>query len=208
MNRIKLGDIEKYIDDSFKLTTGTEVSIYKYIDNKVLKIFNDESKAALCRLNEEGIIRLNELDLKTFNKPDDIVLDGLNIRGYTQKYLEETELDKNKIDFIAIKDDIKLLSENGFRFENIYYNYIPTDDGLYFADLTCLSYSKVVNSKLKDMYFKKNTETINKFLIGLLEFNRYRKDELTKLNQYCIDNHIDGFYGDYLDDNNQLKKCF
>ena len=208
MNRIKLGDIEKYIDDSLKISIGNEVTIYKYIDDKVLKIFNDDSKSALGRLNEEGIIRLSELDLKTFNKPQDIIFEGLNIRGYTENYLKETELDKNKIDFKAIKEDVKLLSENGFRIGNISYNYIPTNDGFYFTDLTCLSYSQVVNSKLKDMYCKQNIDTINKFLIGLLEFNRYRKDELTKVNQYCIDNHIDGFYGDYLDENKELKKCF
>ncbi|MBR6113277.1 MAG: hypothetical protein IKP79_02065 [Bacilli bacterium] len=212
MNRIKLGDISNYINDSFKLGEGKEVSVYKYEDDKVLKIFHDERKSALSRLSEEGIVKLTELDLKVFNKPIDTVVDGLDIRGYTEKYLEEKEINPELINYTNLKNDIITLSENGFKIDDIFYNYIFTEDGFYFSDLTSFNYTKTDNSFLKKMFYRKNMELINIFLIGLLEYDAYRKgssNEYTKTllaNQFRLENHIDDIYGEYI--GQELKKCF
>lgn len=141
MATINYNEISKYIYDDNMLGEGKEVMVYRYND-KVIKIFHNDRKTPIPRISDEGLIKLTEISLNCFNTPIDIVTMDNKIIGYTEKYLEEKEANFDNINFDLIKEDINILSENGFSIEDLFYNYIFTEDRLMFTDLTCYSYLK------------------------------------------------------------------
>ena len=200
---INYNEISNYIVNSNKIGEGKEVSVYRYYD-KVIKIFHNDRKTPIKRISDQGLIKLTELSLNCFNNPIDLIYDNENIIGYTEKYLEEKETSFDKIDFDLIKQDLYTLSENGFCIEDLFYNYIFTADKLVFNDLTCYSYLKTDVEFLKNQNLKKNTLIMNNFLIGLIEFDAFKKgetSEYTKIylaNEYRLEKCGDSFYGDYI----------
>lgn len=205
-NYINYSDIDSFIIDSNKIGSGKEVDVYRY-DLKVIKIFHKDRKSPIKRISYIGLEKLTTLDLNNFNTPIDlIVLDG-TIIGYTEKYLEEDEIDFSKIDFTGIKDDIYTLSQNGFCLDDICYNYIFASNGFYFNDMTSYTYINTNEEFLKNRFYKKNMDIINRFFIGLIEFSAFRKgssNEYTKMylaNMYFLKYCSDTYYGDIYSQN-------
>lgn len=203
-------DLNSYICKDNKIGEGKEVEVYQYQD-KVIKLFKKERKTTISRISDEGLLRLTHLKLHAFNTPIDIIYENGSIVGYTEKYLEEKEIDFNRIDFDLIKEDLFTLSENGFGIEDLFYNYIFTDTQLYFIDLTCYHYINTNVAFLKKQLFHKNIEIMNTFLIGLLLFHAFKKGakcEYTKIflaNQYRME-HCEGqFYGDWIKEEKHKK---
>ena len=136
MSKINYNEISKYTCDSNKIDEGKEVSVYYYGD-KVIKIFHQNRKTSIKRISDEVLIKLSNLSLNCFNTPIDIIYEEDRIVGYTEKYLEESEINFDLINFDLIKEDIYTLSEHGFGIEDLFYNYVFTVDKFYFNDLTC-----------------------------------------------------------------------
>ena len=209
--RIQYSEISNYIKDDNKLGEGKEVSVYYYLD-KVIKIFHTDRKIAIERISDAGLIKLTELPLDCFNTPIDLIYDGNTLVGYTEKYLEAKENNFDNIDYDAIKRDLYTLSENGFCIEDLFYNYIFTEDRLYFTDLTCYSYIKTDIEFLKNHNLKRNITTMNNFLIGLTLFDAFQKgmtNKYTKIylaNEYRLKNCGDMFYGDCIKKENKITK--
>lgn len=209
--RIQYSEISNYIKDDNKLGEGKEASVYYYLD-KVIKIFHTDRKTSIKRISDTGLMKLTELPLLCFNTPIDLIYDEDTIVGYTEKYLEEKENNFDNIDYDSIKQDLYTLSENGFCIEDLFYNYIFTEDKLYFTDLTCYSYIKTDVEFLKAQNLKRNTTTMNNFLIGLTLFDAFQKgmsNEYTKIylaNEYRLENCSDMFYGDFIKKENKITK--
>ena len=208
---IQYSEISNYIKEDNKLGEGKEASVYYYLD-KVIKIFHTDRKTSIKRISDTGLIKLTELPLLCFNTPIDLIYDKDILVGYTEKYLEEKENNFDNIDYDSIKQDLYTLSENGFCIEDLFYNYIFTEDKLYFTDLTCYSYIKTDVEFLKTQNLKRNTTTMNNFLIGLTLFDAFQKgmsNEYTKIylaNEYRLENCSDMFYGDFIKKENKITK--
>jgi hypothetical protein len=185
---------------------GKEVNVYKDGEN-VIKIFKDDRTSPFKKISKEGLIKLSELNLNHFNTPKDIIVDNENVIGYTEKFLDiNTQNEENKITLEildSLKEDLDTLSNNGFKIEDIFYNYTlsPT---LIFFDLTSFTYTNTTKEELINFYSKKNIMTMNTFLVGLTMFDAYKlgsKYELTKtfkINEYINQNLGDEYFGDYL----------
>lgn len=210
MASINYYELKSYINDNNKLAEGKEVKVYYYKD-KVIKIFHNDRKSSIPRVSDEGLIKLSELELNCFNTPIDIIYEDDKIIGYTEKFIKEQEIDFDLINFDLIKNDIIILSENGFCIEDLFYNYIFTDSKIVFIDLTSYSYLKINVEFIKKQCLKKNIVTMNNFLIGLLLFEAFRKDksnEYTKIylaNEYRLEHCEDIFYGDFIKEKNKHK---
>lgn len=211
MGKINYHDINRYITEDNKIGFGKEVSVYKY-DNKVIKIFHQERKTAIKRISDAGLEKLMEMSLNCFLVPLDIIYDKEKIIGYTEKFIEEKEPNFNNIDFDLIKEDLITLSDNGFTIEDLFYNYMFTNDKLYFNDLTSYNYIKTDVDFLKNQFLNKNIIIMNNFLIGLLLFDAFKKgknNEYTKMylaNEYRLENCSNIFYGDFLkEDKSKVK---
>lgn len=193
-----------------KIGEGKESICYDYKD-KVIKIFKENRTSPFKRISDEGLIKLSTLDLKHFNKPIDIIYDNDKIIGYTENKLvlddKNENIDENVLN--ELKEDIITLSYNGFKIEDIFYNY-TTLDNFKFYDLTSFGYINSTKKELHDMYYNKNIMTINTFLVGFLMFDAYRygsKYEIKKTfkaNEFINGNLGNEYYGDYL--KNDLKK--
>lgn len=207
MAYINYYELTKYIDENNKIGSGKETNVYNYQD-KVIKIFHENRKTSIPRISNEGLIQLTTLSLNCFNQPIDIIYKDKDIVGYTERFLEEKEVNFNLIDFDGIKKDIVTLSENGFCIEDLFYNYMFTEEGIRFIDLTSYRYLKTDNEFLKMRNLKKNMIVMNNFLIGLLHFNAFCKgasNEYTKIylaNEYRMQYCEDMFYGDLIQSKN------
>lgn len=187
-----------------KLSEGKESICYDYGD-KVIKIFKENRTSPFRKISDDGLIKLSNLDLIHFNKIIDIIYDNDKIVGYTEKKLEISD-ENDSIDEIVlteIKQDIITLSYNGFKIEDIFYNY-TTLDNFKFYDLTSFNYINSTKKELYDMFYKKNIMTINTFLVGFILFDAFKHGEkyelkkIYKANEF-INSHLGNeFYGDYL----------
>lgn len=210
MGKLNIEDIASYLKDDNILGTGKEVNVYNYND-KVIKIFHKERQSQLERLSDLGLIKLSSLDLTYFNKPIDIIYDNEDIIGYTEKKLTEEELNLDEIDFDGIKNDIITLSENGFTIQDLYYNYIFSNNNLYFIDLTSYKYIDTKEPFLKNFILKNNIKEVNIFLIGLIHFDAFKikgVNEYTKIflaNEYRNNNLKDNYYGDMIEKLNKKR---
>ncbi len=195
--------IKSFISEENVIGRGKEVTVYRY-HNKVIKIFHLKRLSDFKRISNEGLIKLTELDLKVFNKPIDIIYEEQQIVGYTEKYLEEEDVDVEVIDYEKIKEDLLCLSLQGFYLNDIFYNYIFSGGGVYFTDLTSYQYIHTEVDFLKKHIYKKNLELMNQFLVGLVLFDAFRKGcgyEFSKMylaSAYCQEHCQDIYYGDFL----------
>ncbi len=203
MAKLNYDHLLQYINEANKIGTGKEVDVYQYQD-KVIKLFHNERKTPIPRISDEGLIMLTKLELFCFNQPIDIIYQEDKIVGYTEMFLEEKEINVELIDFSDIKHDLITLSENGFCIEDLFYNYIFTDQKFVFNDLTSYHYLKTDIPFLKIQNLRKNTIIMNNFLIGFLLFDAFRKgmpNEYTKMylaNEYRKKHCGDTFYGDVI----------
>ena len=83
--------ISSYITEANMIGRGKEVTVYRYND-KVIKIFHLKRLSDFKRISNEGLIKLTELNLNVFNKPLDLIYENQQIVGYTERYLEEEEV--------------------------------------------------------------------------------------------------------------------
>ena len=199
MNKLDIKNIK--LDK--KIGEGKESICYDYGD-KVVKIFKEKRTSPFKRISDEGLIKLSTLDLKHFNKPIDIIYDNEKIMGYTEEKLKIEDVNNLSLEVLEeIKEDIITLSYNGFKLEDIFYNY-TSDSNFKFFDLTSFSYVNSSKKELLDFYYQKNIMTVNTFLVGLLLFEAYKHGssiEITKTfkaNEFINNNLNDGYYGDYL----------
>ena len=199
MNKLDIKNIK--LDK--KIGEGKESICYDYGD-KVVKIFKEKRTSPFKRISDEGLIKLSTLDLKHFNKPIDIIYDNEKIMGYTEEKLKIEDVNNLSLEVLEeIKEDIITLSYNGFKLEDIFYNY-TSDSNFKFFDLTSFSYVNSSKKELLDFYYQKNIMTVNTFLVGLLSFEAYKHGssiEITKTfkaNEFINNNLNDGYYGDYL----------
>ena len=199
MNKLDIKNIK--LDK--KIGEGKESTCYDYGD-KVIKIFKENRTSPFKRISDEGLIKLSTLDLKHFNKPIDIIYDNEKIMGYTEEKLKIEDVNNLSLEVLEeIKEDIITLSYNGFKLEDIFYNY-TSDSNFKFFDLTSFSYVNSSKKELLDFYYQKNIMTVNTFLVGLLSFEAYKHGssiEITKTfkaNEFINNNLNDEYYGDYL----------
>lgn len=199
MNKLDIKNIK--LDK--KIGEGKESICYDYGD-KVIKIFKENRTSPFKRISDEGLIKLSTLDLKHFNKPIDIIYDNEKIMGYTEEKLKIEDVNNLSLEVLEeIKEDIITLSYNGFKLEDIFYNY-TSDSNFKFFDLTSFSYVNSSKKELLDFYYQKNIMTVNTFLVGLLSFEAYKHGssiEITKTfkaNEFINNNLNDEYYGDYL----------
>ena len=199
MNKLDIKNIK--LDK--KIGEGKESICYDYGD-KVIKIFKENRTSPFKRISDEGLIKLSTLDLKHFNKPIDIIYDNEKIMGYTEEKLKIEDVNNLSLEVLEeIKEDIITLSYNGFKLEDIFYNY-TSDSNFKFFYLTSFSYVNSSKKELLDFYYQKNIMTVNTFLVGLLSFEAYKHGssiEITKTfkaNEFINNNLNDGYYGDYL----------
>lgn len=199
MNKLDIKNIK--LDK--KIGEGKESTCYDYGD-KVIKIFKENRTSPFKRISDEGLIKLSTLDLKHFNKPIDIIYDNEKIIGYTEEKLKIEDVNNLSLEVLEeIKEDIITLSYNGFKLEDIFYNY-TSDSNFKFFDLTSFSYVNSSKKELLDFYYQKNIMTVNTFLVGLLSFEAYKHGssiEITKTfkaNEFINNNLNDEYYGDYL----------
>lgn len=188
---------------------GKESICYDYGD-KVVKIFKKNRTSPFKRISDEGLIKLSTLDLKHFNRPIDIIYDNDKIIGYTENKLviddKNNTIDENVLN--ELKEDIITLSYNGFKIEDIFYNY-TTLDNFKFYDLTSFSYINSTKKELHDFYYKKNIMTINTFLVGVLLFDAYKHGEKYEFiktfnaNSFINENLNGEYYGDYIQKNSR-----
>ncbi len=103
-----------------------------------------------------------------------------------------------------IKEDIRILSDNGFQLEDFYYNYTFDGGNLTFFDLTCYKYLPVKNDYVRNFYYNKNIKMMNTFLVGLIYFGAFKhgeKNEYTKIykaNGFLDKNGVNEYIGDYI----------
>ena len=199
MNKLDIKNIK--LDK--KIGEGKESTCYDYGD-KVIKIFKENRTSPFKRISDEGLIKLSTLDLKHFNKPIDIIYDNEKIMGYTEEKLKIEDVNNLSLEVLEeIKEDIITLSYNGFKLEDIFYNY-TSDSNFKFFDLTSFSYVNSSKKELLDFYYQKNIMTVNTFLVGLLSFEAYKHGssiEITKTfkaNEFINNNLNDEYYCDYL----------
>ena len=211
MGKINYSEISKYINDENKIGEGKEVNVYRYND-EVIKIFHQERKTSIKKISDQGLEKLSELSLNCFITPNNLIIINGAIIGYTEYYLEEKEINFDNINYDLIKEDICILSENGFTIEDLFYNYIFTSDKLYFNDLTSYGYIKTDVEFLKKQFLTRNMVVMNNFLIGLTLFDAFRKgeaNEYTKMylaNEYRLEHCSDTYYGDYLKNESNKAK--
>lgn len=212
MKKINYEDIKDKINKENYISEGKQVKCYDFGD-KVIKIFHDEIKSQLPMIKIEGLEKISNLQLKHFNKPLDFIYDDNKLIGYTEKKLEINDFDIN-IDinyFINVLDEIKedviVLSNNGFQIEDLFYNYSFSKGNLVFFDLISYKYINVKNDYLKDFILKKNIYIINVFLCGLIYFSAFTKgmkSEYTKIykaNMYVREHIKEKFFSDYFKEN-------
>ena len=201
MNKIDYKEIEQYINEDNVIGKGKEVTCYDYGDS-VIKLFSSNRTSPYKLISIDGIIKLNILPLKYFNKPDELIVENGEVIGYTEDKLIKSEIDKDNIDYEGIKSDIICLSDNGFKIQDLYYNYIIHDGEFHFIDLTSYIYIPTEEEFLKRSFYKHNIKEMNIFLIGYLHFNAFQSNdgyEFTKIykaNEFRMQNCGDEFYGD------------
>ena len=213
-------EIKNYLNNNNYLSSGKEVEVYK-INNKVVKIFHKERKSDLERISAEGLERLTRLKLHCFNTPQVIIYDNNKVVGYTEDYIEDNYLNKELLrnNLELLYEDIINLSKNGFIINDIQYNYLSNNKDFKFIDMTSYNYYNIDNIRSeigKKTILKKilndNINTINIFLIGLLEYDAYHKGEhyeLTKTNKavvFNLENCKNLYYGEYIKQQNKNKK--
>lgn len=208
----------KYIDIKSKLldkiSSGKEVDCYE-MGNNIVKIFKENRESTLKRMSDEGLEKLSKLNLKHFNLPKEFIYDeNKNIVGYIEDKLEIKNYDKDyDLNYFIenlqeLKQDIIILSNNGYKMEDIMYNYTFNKGNITFFDLTSYEYMNIKNDYLKQYIYKNNIKMINTFLLGLTMFDAFKhgeKNELKKIyltNEYILNNSITNFVGDYIKDNN------
>lgn len=201
MNKIDYSEIKEYINEENIVGGGKEVTVYDYGD-KVIKIFANKRTSPYQLISIDGLIKLNSLPLQYFNKPDELIIKDGVVIGYTEDKLMKSELDKDNIDYEGIKADIIVLSDNGFKIQDLYYNYIIHDGEFHFIDLTSYLYIPTNEEFVKRSFYKHNIKEMNIFLIGYLHFGSFQTNEgyeftkIYKANEYRLKNCKDSFYGD------------
>lgn len=202
-------EIKNFCGPTSQLGSGKEAIVYRHQD-KVIKLFHQERKTTLPRISDQGLMALSEVTLNCFLTPKDLIVQDHKIIGYTEDFIVEKEIQPANIPFDEIKEDILTLNEHGFILEDIFYNYLFTDDRMFFNDLTCCRYIPIDNAFLKERFLQKNMETINIFLIGLTMFDAFhkgQKHEYTKIflaNDYRLKHCPNQFYGDILDEKRKI----
>lgn len=206
-------ECNEYINSENLIGHGKEGNTYR-ISNKVIKIFHKERKSPIPITSDEGLRKLTKLNLACFNNPIDVIEDNGKIIGTIENYIENQELTKEDIasSLDDLHEDIKVLSDNGFTIEDMYYNYTCSNGKLKFFDMTSYQY---INTKIPFMLeriYKKNIEIVNIFLTGYLMFDAFRKgntNEYTKIYKattYNQENIKDQFFGDYIrESKNEIK---
>lgn len=222
MKEINLNEISNLITSENYYDEGKEVKCYLNGD-EIIKIFHSDRKSGLPMISKDGFEKFMDLPLKHFNKPTAIIYDNDKIVGYKEKKLDFENFDINKLDinyFIEmlseIKEDIRILSDNGFQLEDLFYNYTFSSGNIIFYDFTSYKYVNAKNDHLKKYYYDKNIRLMNVFFVGLTLFDAFKigeKNEYTKIykaNEY-IDKYVKSeYFGDYLarniSENNMIFK--
>ena len=74
--------------------------------------------------------------------------------GYTEEKLKIEDVNNLSLEVLEeIKEDIITLSYNGFKLEDIFYNY-TSDSNFKFFDLTSFSYVNSSKKELLDFYYQ------------------------------------------------------
>ena len=217
---MELDKVIKNLKPDSIIGSGKEITAYKN-SNQVIKIFHKDRLSGLNLINFDGLKRLTTLNLNCFNNPKELIYKDNELVGYTEEYIEDTEINiealKKNLDLLH--EDIITLSNNGLIIGDIQYNYLSNNNTFKFTDMTSYSYINVDKIKsdtgkkfMLEKIYKDNINTINIFLIGLLEYGAYKKGEhyeLTKTNKAVMFNNEycqDIFYGDYLKQRNHKKR--
>ena len=160
MERIKLTDISDYINSKNIINESNGIKTYIYQDNKVLKIYDEDS---ITRITSDGLLKLDTLSLEVFLKPIDMIVDGLKIVGYTEKSLDRKENYPLLIDDDKLLTDISTLSLNGFRIDTNSIECIKTENCTYFSATSGLNYSNADRTLLKLKLTRDNLTSMTKY---------------------------------------------
>lgn len=198
-----------------KIEETTSKTRYQF-NSKIITVHNNGTN-----FTKRTIEELNLDKLCTFNLPLSLITNEEKIVGTIEENLPTTEFDLSNIDIIKmfnrlnlIKQDIEILSANNILLKNI--NFVYQNNDIIFTnilesiELTDMDY---------DITYTENIKTINKFLIGFLIYDLYKKDkritedDRIKVNKYNNTYCKDKYFGDVfkqifsIDDNDlKLKK--
>lgn len=228
MDNINLEEIELYLNEKTYLNSGRETQIY-FLDNEIYKLFYDNPNYTLERLNDNELRYLASLDLKAFNNIIGFIEkeenDQVTIKGYKEKYLEHEQFqiehlysDKKLYNLIVsldnIKDDIKLMSENGFVIRNIENDYFYKDGKITFNDMTSyIRHNNISSKEYKDL-LKSNYKTMSIFLIGLIIYNGHKNkngiedDVISSVSKYYEKYCKDKYFGDVFKEMYSIDKDY
>lgn len=208
MKKLNINDIKSKLNEENIIGEGKEAIVYDDSD-RVIKILKENRTSPFETMSIEGLERLSELDLKHFNTPIDLIFEGGELKGYTEKKLEIKDIESLSMQVLdELKYDVNVLSMNGYKMNDILYNY-TSDNNFQFYDLTSYTYTNTNSDYLKNFYYQKNIFEINKFLVGVLKFGAYKHGEgyeLTKSYkaiEYINENVKDQYYGDYIKNENK-----
>lgn len=227
MDNVNLEEIEIFLNEKTYLASGKEGKVYR-LNDEVVKIFYDETNSSFERLDDNRLRLLASLELKAFNNINGFVEKCVNgqkiIVGCKERYLEHEDFqiehiysgDKRYNLFASlddIKDDIKLLSSNGFIILEIENDYFYKNGKLSFSDMTSYMQEDVNSKEYKDL-LKRNYRVVSLFLIGLLIYNGHKDkngledDMIISVNKYYEKNCKDRYFGDVLKEMCSIEKDY
>lgn len=217
MDNVNLEEIEIFLNDETYLASGKEGNVYR-LGNEVVKIFYEENNDSFERLDDNRLRLLASLNLKAFNNINGFVESCKNgikkIVGSKEKYLEHEQFQIEHLysnekrynlfeSLDDIKDDIKLLSSNGFIILEIDNDYFYKDGRISFSDMTSYMQEDVKGREYKEL-LKRNYRVVSLFLIGLLIYNGHKDknglddDMIPRVKKYYEKNSKDRYFGDVL----------
>ncbi len=202
--KITIDDLPIEIDDkeleSRYLDEGNESTVYEYY-NVVLKIYKKFCNKD--RLTKEEVEFLRRIRTKRILLPANIIYDqDHSFIGYTLKQILSYSLKsicrmkvKNlKKELELIREDIRILSENGISLEDFHYDNLLFDGNIYLIDP---GNYKVVEGTKEEIY-KENIKLFNTFFLRDILFRIIRLTKAQKANLEILTDS-EGFVGDIIE---------
>lgn len=183
------------IDSSLlcRIGAGHDGFVYKYSDEKVLKILKYDALAREGKglMTYRKALRFVKLSLTRITQPIDLVFDSDGVYvGYVMKYLHDVTLNSNDSNYrnlgsfvlndlfrstYDLERDVNDLSSNGILMEDLNPgSYIITDDYLHMCDMDKFRISDVAS------IYRLNNNKLNFFISKWLYLQMYNSNEFTK----------------------------
>ena len=173
-------DIPKKQLDELFVNKGYEGKVYVY-KKEAIKFYSNELKYRK-KLTEREVLRLRKIPTKRILLPVNPIYDEWNdFMGYSTEFKIEAPKDRMgllsisnlKEQLIELKEDIKTLSENHVRMDDLNLgSLLMTQSGFYLCDPGAYRIDNVSDSKILE---KANIEDVNYFFSQLVFYNCLRQ---------------------------------